>query len=350
MVSWSESGLQGLRLELARLASSSRTVQERAAEILELLEQVVVFDAGWLALRDPERRRHFPLATTGDAAPLKDYFDRPEADAEVNELGLNARRPPVLASEMPVRLSEVRAWADHLLPAGFRQGLGAGLFTDGGRHFGLLGLVSADPSRPSPADRKIIAAVTAVIANGLDRTQEIAETARIIERADAGVVLSRGGDVVPLPGLPDDSLLVPGSSILAVVAEELTISGPYTSFLVPSVGTDGEQLIRVTALDFARPDLDHLSAAVLLGPPGDLLGLTVVDLGVLGLLVQGVAEMTGIAQALQVAVRAVDESFERCCAALGASDLTVATIRAMRKGLRVPPGVMRATRGGIGPG
>jgi len=155
---------------------------------------------------------------------------------------------------------------------------------------------------------------------------------------------------MPMPGLPDDRLLAPGSSILAVAADELTTSGPYTSFLAPSVGSDGGQLIRVTALDFARPDLDHLSAAVLLCPPGDLLGLTVFDLRVLGLLVQGVPELTGIARALHVAERAVGESFERCCAALGASDLTVATIRAMRRGLRVPPGVMRATRGVKGPG
>lgn len=338
-MSWREPGLQGLRLELARLAASSGTVQERAAEILELLGGVLVFDAGWLALRDPERRRLFPLATTGNAASLKDYFDRPEADADVDELGLNRRRPPMLASEIPGSLSEVRAWADHLLPAGFRQGLAAGLFTDGGRHVGLLGLVSADPSRPSPADRRIIAAVTAVIANGLDRTREIAETARIIERAYAGVVLSRGGHVVPLPGLPDDRLLTDGSSILSVVADELTISGPYTSFLAPSMGADGEQLIRVTALDFARPDLDHLSAAVLLGPPGDLHGLTLFDLRVLGLLVQSVAEIADIARALDVAEQAVGDSFGRCCAALGAGDLSAATIRAMRRGLRVPPGV-----------
>jgi len=342
-MSWREPGVQELRLQLARLAASSGTVQERAAEILELLGRVLEFDAGWLAVRDPERRRHFPLATTGDAAPLRDYFDRPEADADVDELGLNRRRPPMLASEIPGPLSEVRAWADHLLPAGFRQGLAAGLFTNGGRHVGLLGLLSADPSRPSPADRRVIAAVTAVIADALDRTRDIAETARIIERANAGVVLSRGGDVVPLPGLPDDPLLATGSSILAVAAEELIISRPYTTFLAPSVGDDGEQLIRVTALDFARPDLDHLSAAVLLSPPGDLCGLTVFDLRVLGLLGQGVAAIADIGPALHMAEPAVVDSLERCCAALRAADLTIATLRAMRRGLRVPPGAIRVT-------
>jgi hypothetical protein len=86
----------------------------------------------------------------------------------------------------------------------------AGLFTADGRHIGALSLLSGDPSRPSPADRRLVAAITAVIADDLDRTRDIAETARMVGRAEAGVVLTRGGDVLPLPGLPDDRLLAPG--------------------------------------------------------------------------------------------------------------------------------------------
>jgi hypothetical protein len=261
----------------------------------------------------------------------------------VNWLGLNRRRPPILASEIPSPLSEVRAWADHLLPAGFRQGVAASLVTADGRHIGSLRLLSADRSRPSPADRRVVAAITTVIADDLDRTQDIAETARIIEKASAGVVLTRGGDVLPLPGLPDDRLLVRGSPILAVAADELANSGAYTTFLAPAPGTDGEQLIRVTVLDFARQDLDHLSAAVLLCPPGDLHGLTVLDLRVLGLLVEGVTDIPALAQALHVGTAAVADTLGRSLAALRTSDLTAATVRALRSGMRIPPGVTGAT-------
>src|SRR4051812_15797241 len=212
-MSGTEPGLPG-RPDFAGIAASSAPVQERAAEILWQLGRILPFDAGWLALRDPERRRHVPLATTGAAAPLRDYFGRPEADDEVDQLGLNRRRPPMLASEIPSPLAEVLAWADHLLPGGFRQGVAAGLFTADGRHIGFLSLLSADPSRPGPADRRLVAAVTTVIADDLDRTRDIAETARAVGRADAGVVLTRGGDVLPLPGLPDHRLLAPGSPIL----------------------------------------------------------------------------------------------------------------------------------------
>jgi hypothetical protein len=186
-------------------------------------------------------------------------------------------------------------------------------------------------------------AITMVIADDLDRTRDIAETARIIKKATAGVVLTRGGDVLPLPGLPDDRLLVRDSPILTVAADELANSGAYTTFLAPAPGTSaGEQLIRVTALDFARPDLDHLSAAVLLCPPGDLHGLTVFDLRVLGLLVEGVTDIPALAQALHVGTAAVADTLGRSLAALRTSDLTAATVRALRSGMRIPPGVTGA--------
>ena len=331
------------RLEFVGIATSSAPVQERAADVLQHLEGILRFDAGWLAVRDPERHRHVPLATTGAAEPLRDYFTRPEADEEVELLGLNRHRRPMLASEIPSPLSEVRAWAEHLLPAGFRQGLAAPLCTTGGRHVGFLSLLSADPSRPGESDRRLVAAVTTVIADELDRTRDIAETARIVENAYAGVVLTREGEVLPLPGLPDDRLLAPGSSILRVATKELGNSGAFVSFLVPEPGTGGEQLVRVTALDCDRPDLDHLAAAVLLSPPGDLTGLDVLDLRLLGLLVTGVMEIPALARSLDVAVEAVADALARCLAALRTSDLTAATVRALRAGSRIPPGATGPT-------
>jgi hypothetical protein len=335
-MSGSDPELPGLRLDFARLAGSCETVEERAAAILQQLERILVFDAGWLAVRDPERHRHVPVATTGAAAPLQEYFERPEADDEVDLLGLNRRRPPMLASEIPSPLCEVRAWADHLLPAGFREGMAAGLFTRTGRHIGFLSLLSTDTSRPSQADRQVVAALTTMIADDLDRTRDIGETARIVASATAGVVLTQEGHVLPLPGLPDDRLLAPGSPVPTVAANELADSGGYVSFLAPAYDAGDEQLIRVIALDFARPDLDHLAAALLLCPPGDLRGLTMLDLRVLGLLVEGVTEIPALTRALDVPGEAVADSFRRGLSALRTTDLTVGAVRALRGGVRVP--------------
>ena len=77
--------LLGPRLEVTGIAASSATVRERAAEILQRLGRILAFDAGWLAVRDPERQTHVPLATTGPAEALVAYFGRPEADEEVDK-------------------------------------------------------------------------------------------------------------------------------------------------------------------------------------------------------------------------------------------------------------------------
>jgi hypothetical protein len=248
----------------------------------------------------------------------------------------------VLASELPVPLPEICAWGEYLLPAGFRGGVAGALFASTGRHVGFLSLLAEDPARPGPADRQILAAVTRVIADDLDRGREITATAKIVGAAEAGVVVTRGGDVLPLPGLPDDRLLAPDSPILAAAEHELSTGGPYTAFLAPAAGPDGERLARVTALDCALPELDHLSAAVLLSSPGDLRGLTLLDLRALGHLVAGTTEVPALAAALQVDPGTTTEALRRAQVALDAPGLTAAATRALRTGLRIPPALGRS--------
>src|SRR4051794_11488611 len=112
-----------LQEELADVGTMAEGLKQRAEEVLEALGRILPFDAGWLAVRDPERRRHVPLATTGAAEPLRRYFESPGADAELEHLGLNNAQRPVLASELPVPLPEICAWGEYLLPAGFRGGV-----------------------------------------------------------------------------------------------------------------------------------------------------------------------------------------------------------------------------------
>ena len=335
-----------LQEELSDIGTMAEGLEQRAGEVLEALSRILPFDAGWLAVRDPERRRHVPLATTGAAEPLRRYFECPAADAELEHLGLNSARRPVLASELPVALPEICAWGEYLLPAGFRGGVAVPLFASTGRHVGFLSLLAEDPARLGLADRQILAAVTRVIADDLDRTQEIAMTARIVRTAEAGVVLTRGGEALPLPGLPDDRLLAPDSPILAAATHELSAGGPYTAFLAPAARPNGERLVRVTALDCTLPDLDHLSAAVLLSSPGDLRGLTPLDLQVLGHLVAGTTQVPALAAALHVDPGTTTEALRRAQAALDAPCLTAAATRALRTGLRIPPALTRPARTG----
>jgi hypothetical protein len=336
--------LMRLQEELADVSAMAEGLNQRAEQVLEALGRILPFDAGWLAVRDPERRRHVPLATTGEAEPLRRYFESPGADAELEDLGLNRAARPVLARELPVPLPEICAWGEHLLPAGFRGGVAGALFASTGRHVGFVCLLVDDPARLNRADRQILGAVTRVIADDLDRTQEIATIATIIGAAEAGVVLTHGGDTLPLPGLPDDRLLVPDSPILATAAHELSVGGSYAAFLAPAAAPEGERLVRITALDCALPDLDHLSVAVLLSAPGDLRGLTPLDLRVLGQLVAGTTQVPALAAALQVDLATTGEALRRVQVALDAPGLPAAATRALRTGLRIPPGLCRPTR------
>jgi hypothetical protein len=337
-----------LQEELADVGMMAEGLNQRAEEVLDALGRILPFDAAWLAVRDPERRRHVPLATTGDAEPLRRYFESPAADAELEQLGLNSAQRPVLASELPVPLPEICAWGEYLLPAGFRGGVAGALFASTGRHVGFLSLLAEDPARLSLADRQILGAVTRVIADDLDRTQEIAMIARIVGTAEAGVVVTRGGAALALPGLPDDRLLAADSPILVAATQELSAGGPYTAFLAPAAGPDGQRLARVTALDCALPDLDHLSAAVLLSSPGDLRGLTPLDLRVLGHLVAGTTQVPALAAALHVDPSTTTEALRRARVALDAPSPTAAATRALRTGLRIPPALSRPARTGRG--
>jgi hypothetical protein len=131
--------------------------------------------------------------------------------------------------------------------------------------------------------------------------------------------------------------------MLRVAADELARSGAFVSFLAPVQGCGGEQLVRVTALDVWRGNLDDLRAAVLLCPPGDLRGLTVADLRVLGFLVEGVTDVPALARSLHVTTEAVADSLGRSLVALRTSDLTAAAVRSLRGGLRIPPSVTAGT-------
>src|SRR4051794_37758964 len=60
-----DSVLERMRRELAAVGTMAAGLDQRAAAVLDALGRVLPFDSGWLAVRDPERRRHVPLATTG---------------------------------------------------------------------------------------------------------------------------------------------------------------------------------------------------------------------------------------------------------------------------------------------
>jgi hypothetical protein len=323
-------------VELAGIAAAAASIEERARALLEVLRRVVPSQAAWLALRDPERGTHMPLATLGDTDPLRAYFQTPAAETEVELIGMNRRRPPMLVRDLPVPPGELQAWTDHLWPAGFRGGLAAGLFAGDGRHLGFLSLLTDAADRPAEAERRIIGLLTPLIAHAVDRMRTAAAAASIVHDAVGGVVLTRGGEALALPGLPPHPLLVRGAPALRVAAVQLSNGGSHATFLCPDRGGPaGTGFVRVTVLGCARPHLDHLLAAVTVSPPGSLRGLTPPQLHVLGLLIEGWPDPR-IAAALNTTEHALADRLWPILAAFDTPDRTTAAVRADREGLYLP--------------
>ena len=91
---------------MAEIAAAAGSVEKRADALLGSLRGVIPYAAAWIGVRDPETRTHRRVGSDGDTDSLARYFALPEADDELEEMGLNRFQPPVPASALPVPLAE----------------------------------------------------------------------------------------------------------------------------------------------------------------------------------------------------------------------------------------------------
>ena len=271
-----------LRAEMVQIAVGAGSVEQRADALLGSLRGVIPYAAAWIGVRDPESRRHRRVGSDGDTDALARYFALPDADDEVEALGLNRFQPPVPASALPVPLDATRAWGDYLLPAGFNDGVAMALFTDDGRHLGFLSLLTQSKHRIASYSG-LLAGLRPIIATALDRLPSFAAAAQLTGDAVGGVVITRAGRGVRIPGLPTHPLLVEGSPALTVACRFVRARGTVSTFLSPWAGG----LLRVSVLDCRDETADHLCSLVLVRPAGDASHFRASDLRLLGALVEG---------------------------------------------------------------
>lgn len=322
--------------EVAGIASSTSRIEERAEALLEQLRRVVPFQAARIGLLDPERGAPASLASQGYDDAVSAYYDSPAVVEEFELLGLDRSRPPILIRDLPVSPAEVHGWAQFLQPAGFREGLAVGLFTADGRHLGVLGLNTDTEAHPTDAARDLIGRLAPMIAYAVDPMRSIVAVAELVHDATAGIVLTRAGNTLPVPGLPTHSLLSQDSPLLAVVAQQLAGAPHHMSFLCPySEQEDLDSHVRVTVLPCAPQPGYCLAAIVVMSRPGALYGLTPRELAILGLLVEGWSNQR-IAAALCITARTVATHVEYVLAKLGAQSRALAAVRALNQGLYVP--------------
>jgi DNA-binding CsgD family transcriptional regulator len=325
--------------EVDGIAATPGSLAERAEALLAQLRRVVRFDAGWISLLPADRDVHVPLARSGYDERTCGHLDSASVLAEVELVGLSRSRRPIRGSDLPFPPSEVPTWSEYLEPAGFRDGVSAGLFTPEGRYLGVLALHTEAADQVSDAARDLLEVLAPHIAAALDPLRSLATIARFVGRAAAGIVLAPSGAVLPLPGLPGHRLLAPGSGVLSTAAVQLAQGGPFTSFLTPlprpTGGGGAETHVRITVLA-VPPDVGPFAAGiVLVSPAGDLRGLTPRELEIRGLLIVGYSNVE-IARALVVAQRTVAAHLEHILVKLAAPSRTLAAVRAQRAGLYVP--------------
>jgi DNA-binding CsgD family transcriptional regulator len=325
-----------ITVEVGQIAAAPGRPEQRAEALLEPLRRLVPFQAAGIFLADPERRRQVAAVSRGYDDKVRGYIASPANADEIELLGFNRTRSPLRVQDLPVPRERIPGWREYLSPAGFREGLAVGLFTPDGRYLGFLGLNTDTDRHPTAAARDLIGALAPMIAKAVDPLRSAARVAEVVADARAGIVLTRGGNPLPLPGLRTHPLLDVSSNVVTVAAERLSAAGFFSSFLCPDPATDiPADLVRITVLACPPAAPHHLAAVVLLSPPGDLRGLTRRELEVLGMVVEGWPN-NRIAAFLFVTRRTVNAHLEHILAKLSAPTRTLAAIHAFHLGLYVP--------------
>ncbi|OJF15872.1 helix-turn-helix transcriptional regulator [Couchioplanes caeruleus] len=322
--------------EIIRIATMPASIKDRALALLGPLRRITPYDAAFITLFDAERHRHLPLVRSGFEGAHR-YLDSPALVTDLERMDLHGSHRPLRVCDLAPLPDELPLWADHLYPAGFREGLGSGLFTADGRFLGLFTVNSADPRPASDAIRDLLHEIMPVIAYAVDPLRTVAAVAGIVTDAAAGAVVSRAGESIALPGLPRHALLAPGGPVLSAALHRLHGGRVHTTFLCRHNDADlpGPPLLRLTALACSPQPPSDLRVVVLLSPPPPLRGLALTELEVLGLLVEGCPD-AHIAVALHVSGRTAAVLLARIMEKLGVASRTEAAVRAARRGLYIP--------------
>lgn len=317
--------------EVAAVAAMPGSPSARAEALLAPLAKLVTYDAAQITLLDPERRRQSALVRRGFPERIRQYMDGPTFVQDLELIGLHGARRPMRAKDMPV--PDVPLWVHYLQPAGFGEGLGVPLVTDGGRYLGQLALLTETATPVSDDTCDALGQLAPLIALAVDPLRAVGALASLVNGAVAGVVLTRAGQTMPLPGLPDHRLLGSGGPVLDEAASCLDAGQTYGTFLAPD-HPHGYLRARVLACPALPPG--YLRAVVLLCPPGNLYTLSHQELRILGMLI-GAWPPARIAADLCLTGKTLHMTLDDIGTKLDASSREVAVMRAAGQGLYLPP-------------
>jgi len=160
-------GEQRFRCEIARVTASAGVSTSWLDGLKRPLRELVPYDCAVLAGWDPAARRYVPVLQDGDTRALTAYLR--------TWLGFYRIAWPMVVHRVGITLAGTSAWRDHLWPAGFRDGLGVGLFTEDGRHAGFLSLLTYRPQVVTVTAAALLHGVNALLGSALDRSSRHGE-------------------------------------------------------------------------------------------------------------------------------------------------------------------------------
>jgi DNA-binding CsgD family transcriptional regulator len=329
--------------EINRVTPRGGGPAEDLAFMWDPMRRLVPFAARWIGTLDADHRCYTTIASAGHDPDSRAYMGSQELTELRKATGLLRRRRPLRLRDAPLHTAELPCWSAHWWPAGFREALGAPLVTPDGRHLGVLTLHTDTADQPTAEARDAMGVVTHAIAAVLDPMNSLAGLARLVHGATAAVTVDRRGAVAPLPGMAGDPALTRLSDIVTTAVDTLTDQVRHTAFLCPVPADEGQHCyVRVTGLACPPGTSDDLVGLVVISPPGDLCGLTLRELVVLGLVIEGYANH-GIGARLSITARTAAAHLEHIRAKLCAPTRTAAAVLAMRGGLYIPYRLIEAT-------
>jgi hypothetical protein len=163
-------GEQRFRAEIQRVTASAGCCQDWLQDLKRPLRQLYPYDSAWVAWCDPDAQRYVPVLEDGETEALRAYFATERAAPELQQLGFFRAGWPKVVHRDAVTLARTSAWRDHLTPAGFRDGLGSGLFAPDGRHIGFLSLLTYRPHTVTATVAALLHTVGPLLGSALDRT------------------------------------------------------------------------------------------------------------------------------------------------------------------------------------
>jgi len=257
----SSAGLQVV-VEVAEIASAPGSIGDRAAALLEPLRRVIPFEGAWIGLLDPERRAHVSLVQSGYDDRTRAYLNGARVLSEIEQVGIQ-RRGPARLRDLPFPVAESFSWAEYLWPGGFQDAVTVHLFSPDGPYMGILALHCEAAGRLTETHAELLGVLAPMVGAAVDPMRGLSVVASVVGEATAGIVLTRAGEPLPLPGLATHKLLAAGSPLLLVAASH-SAGRAMSFFLCPYQDPDtADRLVRVGVLAVPRDLPDHLAAIVL---------------------------------------------------------------------------------------